>query len=64
MTEEERIVRCGWCKNDPIYQKYYDEEWGREVTDDKKMFEFVVLESAQAGLSWITIYLKSFLGSA
>jgi len=47
--------RCGWCKTDPIYLKYHDEEWGREVTDDAKMFEFLVLESAQAGLSWITI---------
>ena len=52
---KEDIRRCGWCKSDPIYQKYHDEEWGREVTDDKKMFEFLVLESAQAGLSWITI---------
>ena len=47
--------RCGWCKSDPIYLKYHDEEWGREVNDDKKMFEFIVLESAQAGLSWLTI---------
>ena len=47
--------RCGWCKSDPIYLKYHDEEWGKEVTDDLKMFEFLVLESAQAGLSWITI---------
>jgi len=47
--------RCGWCKSDPIYLKYHDEEWGREVTADAKMFEFLVLESAQAGLSWITI---------
>jgi len=47
--------RCGWCKSDPIYLKYHDEEWGKEVTDDRKMFEFLVLESAQAGLSWITI---------
>ena len=47
--------RCGWCKTDPIYLKYHDEEWGRVVTDDAKMFEFLVLESAQAGLSWITI---------
>jgi DNA-3-methyladenine glycosylase I len=49
------IRRCGWCKTDPVYVKYHDEEWGREVTDDRKMFEFLVLESAQAGLSWITI---------
>lgn len=47
--------RCGWCGNDPLYVKYHDEEWGKLVTDDKKMFEFLVLESAQAGLSWITI---------
>jgi len=47
--------RCGWCKSDPIYLKYHDEEWGREVNDDHKMFEFIVLESAQAGLSWLTI---------
>lgn len=52
---QEDIRRCGWCKSDPIYLKYHDEEWGREVTDDCKMFEFLVLESAQAGLSWITI---------
>ena len=58
--------RCGWCKSDPIYQKYHDEEWGKEVTDDAKMFEFIVLESSQAGLSWITIlkrrdgYQKAF----
>ena len=47
--------RCGWCKTDPIYMRYHDEEWGKEVTDDLKMFEFITLESAQAGLSWITI---------
>jgi DNA-3-methyladenine glycosylase I len=51
--EEDR--RCGWCKSDPVYIQYHDEEWGREVTSDDKMFEFFVLESAQAGLSWITI---------
>ncbi|KAA6335085.1 DNA-3-methyladenine glycosylase 1 [termite gut metagenome] len=49
------IRRCDWCKSDPVYLKYHDEEWGREITDDDKMFEFLVLESAQAGLSWITI---------
>ena len=52
---EEIDKRCGWCKTDPIYLKYHDEEWGKEVTDDLKMFEFIVLESSQAGLSWITI---------
>ena len=47
--------RCDWCESEPLYIKYHDEEWGKEVTDDRTMFEFLVLESAQAGLSWITI---------
>lgn len=51
--------RCGWCGDDPLYVKYHDEEWGRPVlADDRKMFEFLILESAQAGLSWITILRK------
>jgi DNA-3-methyladenine glycosylase I len=50
--------RCGWCGTDPLYVKYHDEEWGRLVTDDATLFEFLVLESAQAGLSWITILRK------
>lgn len=50
--------RCGWCKTDELYMKYHDEEWGKPVSDDKKLFEFLVLESAQAGLSWITILRK------
>ncbi len=50
--------RCGWCGNDPLYIKYHDTEWGKLVTDDKTMFEFLTLESAQAGLSWITILRK------
>ena len=60
--------RCGWCKSDPVYLKYHDEEWGREVIDDAKMFEFLILESSQAGLSWITIlkrregYRNAFAG--
>ncbi len=60
--------RCGWCGTDGLYVKYHDEEWGRPVTDDGKLFEFLVLESAQAGLSWITIlrkregYRKAFCG--
>ena len=54
MTQEDN-KRCGWCMSDPMYIKYHDEEWGVEVTDDLKMFEFLVLESAQAGLSWLTI---------
>ena len=50
--------RCGWCGTDELYVKYHDEEWGRLVTDERKLFEFLVLESAQAGLSWITILRK------
>lgn len=51
-------ARCGWAGTDELYIKYHDEEWGRLVTDDKALFEFLVLESAQAGLSWITILRK------
>ena len=50
--------RCGWCGSDELYVKYHDQEWGKLVTDDKTLFEFLVLESAQAGLSWITILRK------
>lgn len=64
MTTE--LTRCRWCGTDPLYMEYHDKEWGREVHDDKTLFEFLVLESAQAGLSWITIlrrregYRKAF----
>jgi len=47
--------RCPWCLSDPIYIKYHDEEWGVPVHDDQKHFEFLILEGAQAGLSWLTI---------
>lgn len=50
--------RCGWCGTDSLYVKYHDEEWGKATKDDKTLFEFLVLESAQAGLSWITILRK------
>lgn len=50
--------RCEWCGNDELYVKYHDEEWGVPVHDEKKHFEFLVLESAQAGLSWITVLRK------
>lgn len=52
------VHRCGWCGTDPLYMEYHDTEWGVQVTDDKILFEFLVLESAQAGLSWITILRK------
>lgn len=60
------IKRCKWCGTDPLYIKYHDEEWGKPVHDDKVLFEFLILEGAQAGLSWITIlrrregYRKAF----
>ncbi|MBQ4280090.1 MAG: DNA-3-methyladenine glycosylase I [Rikenellaceae bacterium] len=50
--------RCGWCADDELYIQYHDEEWGKPVTDDKILFEFLILEGAQAGLSWITILRK------
>ena len=50
--------RCGWCGTDPLYVRYHDTEWGVPVHDDRKHFEFLILEGAQAGLSWITILRK------
>ncbi|REC78658.1 DNA-3-methyladenine glycosylase I [Chryseobacterium elymi] len=51
-------IRCGWCEKDDLYRKYHDEEWGRPVYDDETIFEFLILESFQAGLSWYTILAK------
>ena len=51
-------TRCGWCEKDDLYRKYHDEEWGKPVFDDNIIFEFLVLESFQAGLSWYTILKK------
>ncbi|MEQ9465244.1 MAG: DNA-3-methyladenine glycosylase I [Haliea sp.] len=50
--------RCGWCGSDPLYVAYHDSEWGVPVTDDKTLFEFLILEGAQAGLAWITVLRK------
>ena len=50
--------RCGWCTGDPLYETYHDTEWGVPVKDDDTLFEFLVLETFQAGLSWITILRK------
>ncbi len=50
--------RCSWAGSDPLYQKYHDEEWGVPCMDDRTLFEFLILEGAQAGLSWITILKK------
>jgi DNA-3-methyladenine glycosylase I len=49
------IRRCGWCLGSAEMTRYHDEEWGRPVRDDRKLFEFLILEGAQAGLSWATI---------
>ena len=56
MTAE--MQRCWWCGDDELYRRYHDEEWGVPVHDDRELFEFLCLEGAQAGLSWITILRK------
>jgi len=50
--------RCGWCQGDALYERYHDEEWGVPLRDDARLFEFLILETFQAGLSWITILRK------
>lgn len=61
-------TRCAWSINDPLYIRYHDKEWGVPVYDDRKLFEFLILEGAQAGLSWLTIlkrregYRRAFSG--
>ena len=52
------MKRCAWSGNNQLYQQYHDEEWGVPVHDDRKLFEMLILEGAQAGLSWITILRK------
>ncbi len=51
-------VRCAWCGDDPLYRSYHDNEWGVPLHDDPSLFEFLILEGAQAGLSWITVLRK------
>lgn len=51
-------IRCEWAGSDPLYAVYHDNEWGKPVYDDRILFEFLILEGAQAGLSWITILRK------
>ena len=59
---------CPWCTDHPLYRDYHDNEWGVPCADDRKLFEFLVLESAQAGLNWLTIlkkreaYARAFAG--
>lgn len=55
-----KVIRCKWCKNDPLYIEYHDKEWGVPIYDDQKIFEFLLLETFQAGLSWITILRKRY----
>lgn len=57
-TAPYQLIRCPWCKGDELYQQYHDHEWGVPCRDDRQLFEFLVLESAQAGLAWITILRK------
>ena len=57
-TSEAIVSRCWWCGDDPLYVRYHDEEWGRPVRDDRRLFEKICLEGFQAGLSWITILRK------
>jgi DNA-3-methyladenine glycosylase I len=52
------MARCWWAGTDPLYVRYHDEEWGRPVTDDRRLFEKICLEGFQAGLSWLTILRK------
>ena len=67
MTDND-IQRCGWCLGDPLYLDYHDNEWGVPQYDDEVLFEFLLLEGVQAGLSWITVlrkrenYRKAFEG--
>lgn len=58
MSEHIEPVRCGWCLKDDLYKAYHDTEWGRPSKDDKHLFEMMILESFQAGLSWYTILTK------
>ena len=51
-------VKCGWCKGDDLYEKYHDTEWGVPVFEEQTLFEFLTLETFQAGLSWITVLRK------
>jgi DNA-3-methyladenine glycosylase I len=56
--KNEMKTRCEWCGNDPLYVSYHDDEWGVPVHDDRRLFEMLILEGAQAGLNWLTILKK------
>jgi DNA-3-methyladenine glycosylase I len=57
-NEHDGRQRCDWCGEHPLYVQYHDEDWGEPVHDDRLLFEFLILEGAQAGLSWLTILKK------
>jgi DNA-3-methyladenine glycosylase I len=54
----DNLIRCGWCLSNDLYKEYHDQEWGTPIYDDATLFEFLILETFQAGLSWITILNK------
>ncbi len=58
MSTTSHVPRCAWAGSDPLYLRYHDREWGRPVHQDRKLFEMLLLEGAQAGLSWITVLRK------
>ena len=58
MSQPNNMIRCGWSSGHPLMIEYHDTEWGVPVHDDRKLFEFLVLDAAQAGLSWQTVLLK------
>src|SRR5262245_19094602 len=58
VQQQQKVQRCPWPGEDPLYQTYHDKEWGVPVRSDKKLFEFLILEGVQAGLSWITVLRK------
>ncbi len=58
MIGDDGVSRCWWCGTDPLYTAYHDDEWGRPLRDERKLFELLCLEGAQAGLSWITVLRK------
>jgi DNA-3-methyladenine glycosylase I len=66
VSDKKEVTRCGWVTDDPLYINYHDQEWGVPIYDDRRLFEFLILEGVQAGLSWITVlkkrenYRKSF----
>jgi DNA-3-methyladenine glycosylase I len=58
MSDRSALSRCAWCGSDPLYRAYHDREWGVPSFDDRHLFEMLILEGAQAGLSWLTILRK------